>query len=166
MESTVGSLGDQATAVGGNTNRRRTDFPCRSVYLPVIRNDLPEVFQSLDFADPHKTTGLRPQTTVATQGLYMLNNEQVMDAAAATASRVLEACDGAATPAGQEAALGMLFELVVGKLPDAAEREAMRRFLQQAEESKTAAGAEHAQQDAWGMAAHALMASSRFQMVE
>ncbi|MCA9059252.1 MAG: PSD1 domain-containing protein, partial [Planctomycetaceae bacterium] len=33
MESTVWYLGDQATAVGANTNRRRTDFPCRSVYL-------------------------------------------------------------------------------------------------------------------------------------
>ncbi len=44
-ESTVSYLGDQATAVGDNKNRRRTDFPCRSVYLPVIRNDLPELFQ-------------------------------------------------------------------------------------------------------------------------
>ena len=44
MESTVSYLGDQATAVGGNPVRRRTDFNCRSVYLPVIRNDLPELF--------------------------------------------------------------------------------------------------------------------------
>jgi hypothetical protein len=152
--------------VGGNTNRRRTDFPCRSVYLPVIRNDLPEVFQSLDFADPHKTTGLRPQTTVATQGLYMLNDEQVMDAAAATASRVLEACEAAATPAGQETAVTMLFELVVGEPPEPAENEAMRQFLHHAEASRAAAGSEHARREAWSMAAHALLASSRFQMVE
>src|SRR6185436_18510833 len=44
MDSSVWYLGDQATAVGDNKIRRRTDFTCRSVYLPVIRNDLPELF--------------------------------------------------------------------------------------------------------------------------
>src|SRR5262249_30623700 len=62
LESTVSYLGDQATAVGDNKIRRRTDFPCRSVYLPVIRNDLPELFSVFDFANPHASTGLRPQT--------------------------------------------------------------------------------------------------------
>ena len=75
MESSVWYLGDQATAVGANKNRRRTDFPNRSVYLPVIRNDLPEVFDVFDFADPHATTGMRPSTMVATQGLYFLNDD-------------------------------------------------------------------------------------------
>ena len=56
-ESTVDYLGDQATAVGKNENRRRTDFSCRSVYLPVIRNDLPEVFDVFDFADPNIQLG-------------------------------------------------------------------------------------------------------------
>ena len=50
----------------------RTNFPCRSVYLPVIRNDLPELFDVFDFADPHTTTGSRPQTMAATQGLFIL----------------------------------------------------------------------------------------------
>ena len=50
MDSTVSYLGDQATAVGENPNRRRTDFPCRSVYLPVIRNDLPELFDVLSIS--------------------------------------------------------------------------------------------------------------------
>ena len=68
MESSVWYLGDQATAVGANKNRRRTDFKARSIYLPVIRNDLPEVFEAFDFADPHLTTGARPKTMAATQG--------------------------------------------------------------------------------------------------
>ena len=59
VDSTVSYLGDQATAVGENKNRRRTDLLCRSVYLPVIRNDLPEIFEAFDFADPHATTGAR-----------------------------------------------------------------------------------------------------------
>jgi hypothetical protein len=88
-ESTVSYLGDQATAVGQNKNRRRTDFPCRSVYLPVIRNDLPEIFEVFDFADPHAATGARPKTTAATQGLFILNDEMVMDAAKAMAQRLI-----------------------------------------------------------------------------
>jgi hypothetical protein len=79
--STVNYLGDQATAVGPNTVRRRTDFPCRSVYLPVIRNDLPEIFEILDFADPQVATGMRRQTLVPTQGLFLLNDTQLMEAA-------------------------------------------------------------------------------------
>jgi hypothetical protein len=89
MESSVWYLGDQATAVGDNKNRRRTNFPCRSVYLPMIRNDLPELFGVFDFADPHAATGMRPETMVATQGLFLLNDESVMAAAEATARRLL-----------------------------------------------------------------------------
>jgi hypothetical protein len=86
--STVNYLGDQATAVGPNTVRRRTDFPCRSVYLPVIRNDLPEIFEILDFADPQVATGMRRQTIVPTQGLFLLNDEQFMDAATKIAQKI------------------------------------------------------------------------------
>src|SRR6185436_15674008 len=88
-ESTVSYLGDQATAVGDNKIRRRTDFPCRSVYLPVIRNDLPELFDVFDFANPHASTGMRPRTMVATQGLFMLNDAAVVAVAEATARHLL-----------------------------------------------------------------------------
>ena len=98
MESSVWYLGDQATAVGDNKVRRRTDFPCRSVYLPVIRNDLPELFDVFDFADPHTTTGMRSQTMVATQGLFILNDDVVMAAAEATARHLV----AGETTGGQE----------------------------------------------------------------
>ena len=88
MESTVWYLGDRATDAGANKIRRRSDFPCRSVYLPVIRSDLPEWFAAFDFADPHTTTGMRPETLVATQALFILNNGSVMAAADATARRL------------------------------------------------------------------------------
>jgi len=166
LDSTVSYLGDQATAVGGNTNRRKTDFPCRSIYLPVIRNDLPEVFQALDFTDPHRTTGMRPQTTVATQGLFMLNDEQVMDAAAATAHRLLEATGGGESSESCEAAVTMLFELVAGEPPTEAERQAVLTFVQVTEAAGTAAGAEDPRREAWAAAVHALFASSRLQVVE
>lgn len=172
MQSTVWYLGDQATAVGGNENRRRTDFPCRSVYLPVIRNDLPEIFDVFDFANPHAATGLRPQTTVATQGLFMLNDTLVMDAATATARRVLQSFPDPAKDDEDEArqagrrALAQLFELILNAPPTDSERETIQAFIQQAEEQFEAEGESDARLRAWSLAVHALFASSRFQIVE
>jgi hypothetical protein len=164
--STVDYLGDQATAVGSNTNRRRTDFPCRSIYLPVIRNDLPEIFDALDFTDPHKTTGMRPETTVATQGLFMLNDEQVMDAAAATAAAVLSAKGEVDPHSSREASVQRLFARVVGGPPAEGDAKALGDFVRDVEAAAIAAGSPTAAVDAWTQAAHALFASSRFQCVE
>ena len=173
MESSVWYLGDQATAVGGNKNRRRTDFPCRSIYLPVIRNDLPEIFDVFDFADPHATTGARPRTTVATQGLFILNSDTVMDAALATAKRL-----DRELPTGDAAArVERMFELILNSRPAADERQVVLDFIRRAQEdaqsqSQPATGeqpgesTEGAELQAWALACHALFASSRFQFLE
>ncbi len=89
MGSTVWYLGDQATAVGSNPVRRRTDFPCRSFYLPVIRNDLPELFEAMDFTNPHTATGARPVTTAPSQALFVMNDAMIMKAAEQMAERIL-----------------------------------------------------------------------------
>lgn len=162
MESSVWYLGDQATAVGANEVRRRTDFPNRSVYLPVIRNDLPELFEVFNFANPHATTGARPQLTAATQGLFLLNDAMVMDAAEATARRLLSVSMPDASRVDR------MFELVLGQLPDDGEREALLAFVVDTH-SRIAAEAE-ADADptlqAWAMACHAMFSMSRFQFLE
>ena len=61
----------------------------RSLYLPVIRNNVFEMFQLLDFPDPAVPTGDRATTTVAPQALMMMNSDFVMQAADALAGRVL-----------------------------------------------------------------------------
>ncbi len=162
MESTVSYLGDQATAVGANKVRRRTDFPCRSVYLPIIRNDLPELFDVFDFADPHATTGMRPQTTVATQGLFLLNDDSVMAAAEAAARRLLS---GGKTD-DAEARADRMFELVVGARATGKERAGLMAFIAETEKRLTDEGDSDAALRAWSMACHALFASSRFQVLE
>ena len=162
MDSSVWYLGDQATAVGDNKNRRRTDFPCRSVYLPVIRNDLPELFDVFDFADPHTTTGMRSQTMVATQGLFILNDDSVMAAAEALARSLLtlEASHD------QESLIDQMFERILNAQPTTDERAALLSFILQTETRLTSTGEKDAKVQAWSMACHALFASSRFQIVE
>jgi hypothetical protein len=161
MDSTVWYLMDQATAVG-NFPRRRTDFPCRSLYLPVIRNDLPEIFEIFDFADPHLTTGRRPTTTVATQGLFMLNADLVMDAADAAARQLLND-----TPDAEPAQrVQWMFERILITPPSVDEVKQVLAFVTETEQQLAAAGDEQPAVRAWAMACHALFASSRFQYVE
>ncbi len=160
--STVSYLGDQATAVGANSVRRRTDFPCRSIYLPVIRNDLPELFEILDFANPHMTTGMRPNTTVPTQALFMLNDEMVMDAAKSTARRILAS---SSTAGYRERVVGM-FDLILTTMPTERELQSMEQYLKQVELQFKSEGRPDAELDATTLACHAIFASSRFQFLE
>jgi hypothetical protein len=162
MNSTVAYLGDQATAVGDNKVRRRTDFPCRSIYLPVIRNDLPELFEVFNFANPQATTGMRPRTMVATQGLFMLNDASVMAAAEAIARRVL--ADQAT--AREERIVDTLFELMFNAPPRKDERAGIVAFVRQTRLRLTDEGDKEAGVRAWTQACHALLASSRFQILE
>jgi hypothetical protein len=162
MDSTVSYLGDQATAVGTNPVRRRTDFPCRSVYLPVIRNDLPELFEIFDFANPHATTGMRPNTTVPTQGLFMLNDEMVMDAAKSTARQIIA---NSATGDNRQRIVGM-FDLILNTRPTDAEVQSIERYLKQFETQFKSEGKPEAELDSLALACHALFASSRFQFLE
>lgn len=162
LESTVSYLGDQATAVGANSVRRRTDFPCRSVYLPVIRNDLPELFEIFDFANPHMTTGMRPNTTVPTQGLFMLNDEAVMDAAKSIAQRVLNM-----SPTGDRSArVALVFEWLFSELPSDAEMQSLETAIAYFEERFRAEGHATAELEALSLACHAMLASTRFQFLE
>jgi hypothetical protein len=162
MKSSVWYLGDQATAVGANKVRRRTDFPCRSVYLPVIRNDLPELFDAFDFADPHATTGLRAETADSIQGLFLLNDDLVMDAAMAVAGRL---------SAGEKnedlgAKVDKMCELILGGAPSDDDRAELTTFIRQTRERLREQGDTEADERAWAIACHALFASSRFQIVE
>jgi len=162
MDSSVWYLGDQATAVGENKVRRQTDFPCRSVYLPVIRNDLPELFEAFDFADPHTTTGMRSQTMVAAQGLFILNDDSVMAAAEATARRLL--ANEVTTTI--ENRVDRAFELILSTRPTDSERAKLKTFVVEVEAQLAAAGETDARLRAWSTACHALLASSRFQVLE
>jgi mono/diheme cytochrome c family protein len=49
----------------------------RSVYLPVLRSALYELFQAFDFPDPAVSNGDRATTTVASQALFMMNGQIV-----------------------------------------------------------------------------------------
>ena len=61
----------------------------RSIYLPVIRSALYELFQAFDFADPSVLNGRRDQTTVAPQALFMMNSALVLEQSQRLATMLL-----------------------------------------------------------------------------
>ncbi len=164
QESTVSYLGDQATAVGANPVRRRTDFRCRSVYLPVVRNDLPELFEAFDFANPHTAMGARPVTTVPIQALYLLNDPQVMETSAAMARRVLQESQDSTV----DARIQVLYGLLAAGKPTSAELAAAAEYVRVVEGEQRSAGASEADAltEAWSRVCHAVFASSRFQYLQ
>ncbi|MFO1021999.1 MAG: DUF1553 domain-containing protein [Planctomycetales bacterium] len=72
-----------------NVNPVVYDTQRRSVYLPVVRSALFEVFQAFDFADPSTQNGRRDVTTVAPQALFMMNSDFVLKQTRSLAERLL-----------------------------------------------------------------------------
>lgn len=162
MESTVSYLGDQATAVGQNLVRRRTDYQCRSIFLPVIRNDLPELFDAFDFANPQVTTGARPQTTGPIQALFMLNDPLIMSCSESVARRITHDVG----PQDEDSQIDRMYELIVNSPPSDSERLAVQAFMERARSRRGASDSDDAPFTALKLACHALLASSRFQFLE
>ncbi|MBO0697333.1 MAG: DUF1553 domain-containing protein [Zavarzinella sp.] len=73
-----------------STNTARYDNHRRSVYLPVIRNNVFDFFQVFDFAEPHVPNGERAGTVIAPQALYLMNNSFVQAQARAFAGSLLQ----------------------------------------------------------------------------
>ncbi len=94
------------------------------MYLPVVRTSGEPALEIFDFPDSSLVTGLREQTTVATQGLFLLNAEFVIQQADAMAERV---SDEAGSPAEQ---VELAFQLAVGRTPSADEVAASVEFLE------------------------------------
>ena len=61
----------------------------RALYLPVIRNNVYDMFQLFDFPDPAVANGDRATTTVAPQALFFLNSDWVAELCGQFADKLL-----------------------------------------------------------------------------
>jgi len=66
----------------------------RTLFSPVVRNELPTFLTVFDFADPELTTGRRSETNVPAQALYLLNDPFVRTATARIAERLAKQSTG------------------------------------------------------------------------
>jgi len=61
----------------------------RSVYLPVFRENLPDVLDLFDFAEPSLVMGEREETNVPLQALYLMNSRFIAERSGALAERLM-----------------------------------------------------------------------------
>ena len=94
----------------------------RSVYLPVVRDQLPRAMEVFDFAEPTMVVGQRESSNTPDQGLFLLNNEFVIAQCDQMAERLLEYSDD---PSEQ---LERAYLLIYGRTPTASEKEIIRSF--------------------------------------
>ncbi len=126
----------------------------RSVYAPVLRNSLPEIFEMFDFADPSVVTGRRNTSTVAPQALFLMNHPFAIEQGRTAAGRILneKLPDDAARAT-------RAYRLILGRVPTEAERQIALRHI-------AAAGPEAPQQrKAWAQFCQALFAAPDFRYV-
>jgi hypothetical protein len=99
------------------------DATCRSVYLPVVRDELARSMEVFDAADPNTIVGTRESSNTANQSLYMLNNPVVIAQSDALADRIM---DRYGSLKDQIAAA---FEMVYLRGPTSVERRAVSEFF-------------------------------------
>jgi hypothetical protein len=95
--STVTALGDQLVR-GIPTEKIQPPSSHRSVYLPVVRDYVPELFDLFDFPSPSLVSGRRSVTNVPAQALYLRNSTFIAEQTKHAAQRLLaskEATDDA-----------------------------------------------------------------------
>jgi hypothetical protein len=151
-ESVVAHLPDQATGVGDKPHKPLASLR-RSVYLPVIRNDLRPEFQVFDFADPQTVSGRRHQTMVAPQSLFLMNGPLVGDSARILAEKLWQQTG----PGDRKAFVRAAYSEILGRPPSADEiRSALGYLASESSELRT------------GLATlcQALMCSSQFLYVD
>ncbi|MEN3940778.1 PSD1 and planctomycete cytochrome C domain-containing protein [Prosthecobacter sp. SYSU 5D2] len=131
----------------------------RSVYLPVLRDHLPDVLELFDFAEPSLVTGHRDVTNVPMQALYLMNGPWVQARAAALAARVSK------EKATRPEQLRRAFTLCFNRPPDQAETELAETFFQKTQSSIEGAPAED-ETMMLALYCQALLASAEFRYVD
>jgi hypothetical protein len=123
--SRVHDLGDDDLGRKGSPNLM-IDLPhVRSIYLPAVRDSMPELIRLFDGADSNVVTGHRDASNVAGQALYLMNSPFVVEQADAFAKE-LQQRQGTASDR-----IRFAFLRAFGRPPTDGELQATNRFFQQ-----------------------------------
>lgn len=135
----------------------------RTIYLPMKRErpqgEL-ELLSTFDFPHPNEITGARPETTVATQALFLMNSPFVKTQARHLADRLARE-----EPEDEAARLRRLYLLAVNRPPDPEAAATATAFLDDCTRDLTSASATAAanpRAEAWVELCHAVLGSNTF----
>jgi len=135
----------------------------RSLYVPVIRSGLFDLFQAFDFADTSIVTGRRDSTTVAPQALFLMNSDLIWQASQQLAERVLHGARD-----DDEARLREVYELAYGRPPSSRETARAVEFLRAYEHelASDGLGVNERRRRAWEAWCRVVLASNEFIYVQ
>jgi hypothetical protein len=133
----------------------------RSIYLPVVRDLLPEVFNVFDFAEPSLVIGRRDVTIVPGQALYFMNSPFVIAQSKTTAERVR------IEKKSSTDRINFLYMLTLGRSPTAGETEVAERYVRDFVAAGQSEGANRIQSQklAFSTFCQSLMASAEFRYI-
>jgi cytochrome c553 len=138
-------------------------YPYRSIYLPIVRDQIPEFLSVFDFPDASLVNGQRDTTNVPSQSLFLMNNPQAIALADAFAQRLAK-FEG--SPLDR---LSHAYQLAFSRAPTPDELAAIRSFwmefpskVETGSGKNTAQHKDKAQQLALTTFCQALLASAEF----
>jgi hypothetical protein len=145
-----------------NTSRRGGadyDLPRRSVYLPVVRSSMYEMFQAFDLPDPSTPNGDRNSTVVAPQALFMMNAALVLKSTRSMASKLL--AEGGIDDPGR---VREVYERALGRPPAASDVDRALTFIAGVEKAMTERETDAAKRHlfAWESFCKALLSTNEF----
>jgi hypothetical protein len=145
-----------------------TSFVKRTIYLPVVRNMLPDVLALFDAADPNGVTAVRNETTVAPQSLFLMNNPLVRDSALALAQQMIALPLGEGNSNEEDLRIHEAHRRVLGRAATDEEVSEAREFLVAAQSVASDPAAEVAVRRlaAWQSYCQSLLCSNEFLYVE
>jgi hypothetical protein len=123
---------DQSGDQGRYESRRR------SLYLPIVRNSLYDLFAAFDYRDPSLPIEQRSSTTAPAQALWLMNSPLVLDASRRLADEL------ATTASEPSARVGALYERVLGRPPGERERALALAFVERVSAPEVTSGAAEA----------------------
>lgn len=121
----------------------------RSIYLPIVRDQIPEMLTTFDFPDPSLIIGERPTTTIPAQSLFMMNNPFVIRQADGLASQLLS------NAGSDKERIQRAYQLCFSRSPSDTEINTALKFLGDY-------GTSHSNRQTWAALCQALFASAEF----
>ncbi len=161
--SPVAKAGDGLIGRTLPENQINIESSHRSVYLPIVRDLLPDSLSLFDFADPSLISGKREVTTVPSQALFLMNSEFLMTKSKQMAEHLLTDLNLKGTELGRAA-----FYLAYSRPPNKEEGTATLAYFQKFQKIARDSGME--QDDARMLAlstfCQTLLSSAEFRYID
>jgi hypothetical protein len=155
--SPVSQLGDGEIGQNRDVSGLASSARYRSIYLPIIRQAMPDSLSLFDAADPSLVVGSRDATTVATQALYLMNSPFVQEQALKMAERLM-----ASSRFDDVGRVTLAYQWALSRPPTRADLDRSISFIREYPLTQSGGASGASAVNAWAALCQALFASGEF----